>query len=508
MAEPEGNGTRLRFAGWTTAAWVLLTIPRLLTHELWRDEAWQWLVVLESHSLGELFDGVSRGGGSGYLYPLLCYLARQVSTAPLAMQIVQLAVAAAAVFVFARWAPFGRIETALFVFGYFPFFEYAVISRPYSLGVLFVWLACAATLSRRPAIALGAALGLLCQTTVYGIILGIAIAGGWLYHRWHSSPGGVKVRRFDGLAGSALAVTGAIAGLMQLDQAPGTRTAAWHTDWQPVIAKAVADLPWRALVPIPNPQLRFWNTNLLDPWPVAQMLAGAAALTLAVALLWRSRVALATFAIGAAGLLAFAYGFLTGSARHQGHLWILLFAALWLGGGTSALGGRSSWRRPTLLALLLVHCAVGLYASAMDVRYPFSNGLAAADLIRRQGLQDMPLLGHREPPAATVALHLGRPLYSPSRRVFTTHPDWGPKQRETSLEQLRCAARDLTRAQGSDIVLVMNHELPAWAEVTPLGSTSGAIAPGEDYTLYRLHLALLAATAATAQCPDEPRSPE
>jgi hypothetical protein len=139
----ESASERRRFAALVAAAFLLLTVPRLLLHELWRDEVWLWLVVTESRSLSELFSPLARSG-QGYLFPVLCCAARQVSTSPRAMQLVHLLLAAAAAFVFARWAPLPRRERALFVFGYFPFYEYAVISRHYAAGALLVWLACAA----------------------------------------------------------------------------------------------------------------------------------------------------------------------------------------------------------------------------------------------------------------------------------------------------------------------------------------------------------------------------
>lgn len=223
------------------------------------------------------------------------------------------------------------------------------------------------------------------------------------------------------------------------------------------------------------PREGFWNTNVLDAWPGLQAAAGLLALVLAAILLWRSKVALATFGVGAAGLLAFGYLKLFGQVRHHGHFWLLLVAALWLGGGAGFQNDRRSWRARTLLILLVLHCAAGVYASWMDLRHPFSNGAATADLIRREGLDRYPLLGHREPPAATVALFLGRPLYFPSRKVFVTHPDWGPQQRELSEQEVRCAARELARRAGGDIVLVMNWELPPWEEMDPAGARVGAI---------------------------------
>lgn len=494
----EPSDERLRFAWLVAAVFGLLTVPRLLLHELWRDEAWLWLVVTESRSLADLFAPLSRSG-QGYLFPLLCFLARQVSTSPLAMQALHLVLAVAAAFAFVRWAPFSRRERALFVLGYFPFYEYAVISRHYVAGALLAWLACAAARSRRPALALGAALGLLCQTTVYGYILALAIACGWGLDRWLRREEEGRLPLPEAAAGLGLALAGAIAGLVQLVPRAGTSFApGWRLGWDPAHAGKVLATPWQAFVPLPRPELQFWNTNLLDAWPGLKAMAGLLTLALAITLLWRRKVALATFCLGGAGLLAFGYMKIAGELRHQGHWWLLFVAALWLGGGP-AFQGRS-WRARVFLTLLIVQCGAGAFASWMDLRHPFSNGSATAELIRGEGLDRDPLLGHREPPAATVSLALGRPLYSPSRGVFVTYPDWGPEQRELADPEVRCAARELARREGRDVVLVINRELPPWEELELIGSRLGAIVRSEDYHLYRLRRDRLGRTAPAAQC--------
>jgi hypothetical protein len=464
---------------------------------LWRDEAWQWLVIEESHSFSDLFLGMSKGGGTGYLFPILVYLARQLWASLRVMQLVNLLMAGAATFVFARLAPFERRERALFVFGYFPFYEYAVISRSYATGALLIWLACAATQHRRPALFLGAALGLLCQTTLYGYIVAIAILCGWILDCWLRRSELAPLPLAEIAAGSLLAIAGAIAGLIQFIPAPGTVVPPWRFSWDPTHAGKVLMTPWRAFVPLPHPGLNFWNSNILDPWPRMQMIAGVVTLLVVIALLWRRKVALLTFGIGAAGLIAFSYFQFVGQLRHQSHLFILLIAALWLDG---ALLERGSARARLLLFLFFIHCVAGVYASWMDLVHPFSNGAAIAELIRSQRLEGDALLGHREPPAATVALYLDRPLYSPSRRIFTSHPDWSAQQRELRPSEVRCAARELSRREGRDVALIMNWQVPAWEEVEALGSRRGAIVESEDYWLYRLRHDRLAATAAVAGC--------
>jgi hypothetical protein len=369
--------------------------------------------------------------------------------------------------------------------------------------MLLVWLACAATRSRRPALALGAALGLLCQTTVYHYILAIALACGGLLDRWLRRRELPPLPWAEVAGGLALAVAGAVAGLVQLTPAPGTQMLPWRSFWHAGAALKVLGTPWRAFFPLPWPELHFWNTNVLDAWPGVQAVAGLLTLALAAALLWRSKVALATFGLGTAGLFAFGYAYFPGVLRHHGPLWLLFAAALWLGGGAGFQEDRRPWRVRALLGLLILHCGAGAFASWMDLRHPFSNGAAAAELIRGKGLDRHPLLGHREPPAATVALFLGRPLYSPSREIFVTHPDWGPKQRELSDPELRCAARELARREGRDIVLIINRELPPWEELEAAGSTSGAIERTEDYHLYWLRHGQLEGTAEAARCPIE-----
>lgn len=497
----ESSSQRLRLALGVSAIFCVLTVARLLTHELWRDEAWLWLVVTQSESLADLRVPLGRSG-QGYLFPLLCYVASQLWTSPRAMQFTHLLLATAGAFSFVRWAPLARLERALFVFGYFLFYEYAVISRHYAAGALLVWLACVAARSRRPVLAGGVALALLCQTTVYGFILAFALLCGWLLDRRLHRSSAQPLRRGETATGVAIAIAGSLAGLMQLIPEPGTSfMPGWRLDWNASVARDVLQIPWRALVPLPRPAIAFWNTNVLDPWPNLEAGAGFLTLIVAVLFLRRHTVALVTFCAGAGGVLAFSYAKYAGVMRHQGHLWLVFIAALWLGSRRaddhpSARG----WRRVALTLLLTLHVAAGGYASWVDLAHPFSNGVAAAQLLRRSGLDQYPLLGHREPPAATVSLALGQPLYSPSRRVFTTHPDWGPQQRELTPEELRCAARELSQLQNRDIVLVMNWELPPWEEVTRAGSTRGAIQPTEDYHLYQLHHGRLPSTVSSARC--------
>src|SRR6185295_7140901 len=113
------------------------------------------------------------------------------------------------------------------------------------------------------------------------------------FRRGAASANGIAAGARFLAAGAGLAVAGGVAGLVQLIPAPGTSFApGWFLQWSPERAAKVLAMPWRAFVPLPPPRVDFWNGNVLDPWPVAQLVAGLIVLALAAALLWRRWLAL------------------------------------------------------------------------------------------------------------------------------------------------------------------------------------------------------------------------
>jgi hypothetical protein len=271
-----------------------------------------------------------------------------------------------------------------------------------------------------------------------------------------------------------------------LPEADAPFAAGWHLGWHPARAIDALQVPWRALLPLPPLQLEAWNIDPLAQAPGWRAAAGFGLWLGALALVWPHRIARAIFVSGSAALIAFAYAKFFGSLRHHGHLWLLLLAALWIGGDAGGTARRRSWRERSFVALLIAHVAIGAFISALDLIHPFSNGARTAALLRAEGLDRLPLLGYREPPAAPVALALRQPLFAPSRAAYVTHTDWGPQQLDVGLDELRCQARRLAHREADDVVLVMNAPLPPWDEVRLLHGVTGAMVSSENYFLYRL----------------------
>lgn len=152
----------------------VLVLIGIFHHEMWYDELEAWMITRDSNSLHELFKN-REYVGHPILWYLCLYIISRFTSNPLAMQIFHLFIASGVVCVFLWFSPFNRIQKALFCFGYFPLFEYGIISRNYSLGILFIFVFCAYFSSKhRNYILLALVLALLSLTNIFGLIFSLA----------------------------------------------------------------------------------------------------------------------------------------------------------------------------------------------------------------------------------------------------------------------------------------------------------------------------------------------
>ena len=400
---------RNRFAAAVTLAFVVAGGLGMLRHEMWRDELQAWLLAAESGSLPELFHNL-RYEGHPALWHLVLFAVSRVTSAPWVMQVLHLAIAAAAVFFFARNAPFSRRARALFAFGYFPLFEYGVISRSYSLGLLLV-LAFASLAPRRidpkglsrGYLHLGIVLALLANANAYGWLLAAALAGGLVVEALTRAEARQAVAARAGEALLALgiwAVAAALGALQMVPPADGGFAArsSWSFAWDPQKVLLMLASVAQAYFPLPNVKGEaVWNSLLLWRLPVqVSALLGVAAVAGLAFHLRRSRLALAAYLGGTLILLAFAYGFYFGWLRHYGHHFVLAVGCLWL----ARQDEEGAPRRDLPLVLwLTVQMIAGLTLWGLDLMLPFSNAKAVARL-----LAEAPL------PAAVSPDYLGTPV--------------------------------------------------------------------------------------------------
>jgi hypothetical protein len=499
------------FLATAVLGFFFLGLILLLRHEMWQDEWQAWLLAQDSPSLPELFRHLRYEGHPG-LWHLGLFLVSRVTLNPLGMQLLHLLVATAAAYVFLKYSPFTPLQKLLFIFGYFPFYEYAVISRNYSLGVLGLFWYCALFCRPGPRnyLLLGVILFLLCQTSVYGLmiamVLGVILFGAAIQER--------VALTWGSITGFALTLLGIGLSILQIVPPPDSGFA---VGWQfgldlPHLLTTLATV-WKSYVPIPTLDYHFWGTNLISD-PRWQALLSLLLLAFGLLLFLRQPFPLTLYALGTAGLLTFTYVKYPGSLRHHGHLYLLFIASLWLSSvnlraGPAARASRlgsspgpsphqtilqaladfcQDHRNRVVTVLLAVHLLAGLWAASLDLLYPFSASKEAARFIKQHRLDRLLILGDADDAASSVAGYLGQPLYYPASRCWGSFIVWNQK-RKTDLEpeELLAQARALSGQRCQDVLLLLNHELPPGRfPVIPIHKFTDSLVPAENYYLYLL----------------------
>ena len=510
-ATAEGGGSvdpdRQRWLSLGVAlAFLALAAFAMSSHELWRDEAESWLIARDSSSLPELFRHVRYEGHPGLWFAVLFVLSR-VTTSLVAMQLLHLGIAAAVVWTFARYAPFSPLQRVLFAFGYFPLYEYAVVSRDYGLGVLFLFGACAVIGAKpRRFSVLVILLALAPQANIFAAILGFALGLVVLLDPW--LPDGpvfaenVSRRQYAwGLA--AVAASFGLATVQMMQPADSGVVMGWHTHLElPLLAKRFRSVA-AGLLPIAQIQGQWWSSPFvwdLDRvrFPVA---IGAYVLLawVVLGLLHRPR-ALIFLVVALGGLIAFFYLKLPGEMRHFGHFFIALVMALWLGkvetAGRGLVGdgwiGRAwaSTQGTIFTGLLGVQVVGGLLAVFLEDRYVFSNGKATAGYLVEHKLDQAPLVAEPDYIAEPVLAYLPpRQAYFPRGDRTGSFVIWD-LGRIASVSDSTCLerARRLAAERGAPAVLLLNHPLAVAAAeslgIRTLARFVGSTVEDEDFYLY------------------------
>ena len=124
-------------------AWACFTTMVLVIvyhHKPWADEAQAWLIARDNSLFEMLFQRLHYEGTPGLWHLLLWPLAR--SGAPYwTMSYLSALLASVSAGLVLLFAPFPVWLRVLFVFGYYPAYQYAVVARSYSLNLLLIILA-------------------------------------------------------------------------------------------------------------------------------------------------------------------------------------------------------------------------------------------------------------------------------------------------------------------------------------------------------------------------------
>lgn len=506
-----------RFAIMLTAVFLLVTVPVMLHHEMWRDEIQSWLLARDSVSLRSLFNSLHYEGHPSLWYLVLRPIARTVRD-PRWIQPIALLLSCCSVYVFARFAPFSRLIRVLFAFGYFVVYGWTIVARSYGLALTLAVVLCVLLTRPKPRYGVAAiVLALLANTSVYGSMMVVACVIGLVADAL-LAPGSaqrrLRIRRIT--LPAIVGIAAVLLAAMQLWPAkdnnfsgPGlagvTRTDEFSVAARPFVAVAPI---WRGYVPIPRMEQTsdiWWANFLVDRSRKGAVLAGMLSIVgvmLLAMLVRRSLFALSFYLSATLILLLFSIFMYGGSLYHHGYFFLAAIMALWFAAAQTTNGAAESqsfarsaavrWldRRTQLLIITLLALQVvgGGFRLIADYLMPFSEGEATADYIRSHGLERLPILASPGFNSTTISGYLGRPIFAVDRNISMTFAPLSVPADILDDTALLSRVDACCAREDSVMVLLVNHRLEANSSslaIQPLVALDDALVP-ENFFLYKL----------------------
>ena len=489
---------------------LCLGLAGILNHAMWRDELNPWLVARDSKSLAELFQNIKYEGHPGLWYICL-YLLNQFTHNPLALQITHLIIATGSIYIFLKYSSFTRLQKILFTFGYLPFYEYLIISRNYAIGILIIFAFCALYNTRQKSyLILSVLLFLLANSNAYCLFISIALGLGLIleYSLRKQLAIATLASRSDLVCSLTVFLLGIAISLTQLippsDSTLQGGLAGWtlHFDSRH-LAKAL---------------IRIWNSYIVILIPgdssVEVFLFAALALVFLIfasTLLIRKPIAFFIYIVGTLEIVLFTYVKFLGSARHYGHLYIVLITSLWIASyypksnlwlqpftnrvrvlqnfSTTWMKFVQKYQTTFLIIILSAQLAAGLVAFSRDLVVPYSASRAAARYIQSQHLERMFMVGSRDATISPLCGYLNRKIYYPERQGLGSFVLFNSQRKEVDATAVLEQVSQLLQQKPTTILLILNHELNtarADLKVSTLSKFTKSLIFNEKYYLYEV----------------------
>jgi hypothetical protein len=485
---------------------VAINVVRTLRHAMWRDELQIFMIAANSATPAQFFYNLKYEPHPALWYALV-WLVTRFSSDPLWMQLLHIGLAIGVWFLVYRCSPFNRLEKFLLLLTYFLFWEYFVISRSYVLLAL-IGFGFVALRERkpRPVLALWLMLGLLANVHAFGAIWSIVLAAMLVIETPQRTPAL--------MAGATTYL--ALLAFSIVTMAPVADFGPWASDVRFALARLNADLvvPFGAFVPLTWSEIseaivlvthpttgavpQFWNVNpavwfaALTHADIDHPLRLALVFAAPIAVCWlivRNPVRMMEFALVYVGIVLFEniWDF-KGTARHHGVVFLAFVATVW----TAPMREKPDKLASSLFtAVLAINAIVGMLTLVSELR-PFSEGKAAAEWIKQNGLAGAFLIGWGDAPVSSVAGYLGRPLYYLECQCFGTFIVWNGK-RQPALSAARLASA-VGLAGQQDAILIRNRPLlreeietdASGISATLLQAFVNAYRRDENFWIYRL----------------------
>ena len=488
----------------------------IFNHAMWRDELNGWLIAKYSQNWGEFWGNI-RYEGHPILWYLCLYGLNQLTANPLAMQLFHVGLATAAMALWLYFSPFPRQQRLLFLLGYLPIYEYLVISRNYAIGLLSLFTICVLFPTRQKSyFPLAIALAILANTNAYGLLITLALGLTLILEYLFRKP--LNLSLSSAPANRILSVIIVLAGIMlsvMMLMPPGDANLQgganqWFFQWDFHRFNQALSRIWNSYILILVPG----DSKPLDVLIFAVLSFGL--LGFCITLFWEFPLVL-SFYVGASGsILLFTYLKFLGSARHYGHLYLILITAFWLKSyyqpspllsqvwpwknfshvQKNALSQVQAWvkhhQKTFLTVLLICQMIAGLIGLIRDLTLPYSASRETANYLKVNHLDQEFLMGSEDFTMAPISGYLGQKIYYPESQTLGSFVLFNSQRKPVNdNEILQLAQKQLQQQNLSQLILILNHSLDPQAQhaslpIQAITTKTRSFIGNEQYYLYRV----------------------
>jgi hypothetical protein len=482
----------------------VLGLIGILNHSMWRDELNPWLIVRDSQSLGDLIANIHYEGHPVLWYFSLAFL-REIADTPVIMQLFHLSITSVAVAIFCLYSPFSYRQKIIFSFGYFPFYEYFLISRNYAFSLLFTFAFCAVFASRKTTyLYLVILLGLLANSSAYALFvsfsLSLTLLVEFCFDSEHRKQYFSQSRKYDLLLSIGIIVFAFILAISIITPpADSYLSGGLKNGW-------VMQLDFRNL--LRSIDRVFASYFLIVPHKKWLDLSICALITLFVFVLTLIKLCkkpfpLLFYIVGNGVILTFTYLKFPGSPRHYGHFYLILIAALWLASyyqDSTFLVNKFSlrpksieffqkWHYIALMLILYAQLLGGISSFSRDLIVPFSASRETARYIQQSRLENEFIVASRDANMAALAGYLNRKFYYPELKGMGSFTLF--RKGRTEVEQAEILQQISLRLKNQEnkkkILLILNKKLNLNRDdlkIIPLKNFQRSWVDTERYYLY------------------------
>ena len=467
---------------------AIITFIGILNHSMWRDELNGWLIARDSSSFFDFFESVKYEGHPLLWYFLLWFL-NKFTANPIIMQVVHWLISVATLSIFIIYAPFNTLQKVLFSFGYFPLYEYSLISRNYAFGILSIFLFCTCFQIRsrhRNYVTLAFILAFMANTNAYclliSIALGITLFCEYCFKKYLGYT--IEAKKAHIIISILILIIGVSISVFTLlppiDSTLQGGANQWFLNFDINRLLQTVNRIWRSYIMVIIPS----DSKILDLifFSFLSIILFSCILLSFI----QKPVALCFYLVGSLEIIIFTYIKFLGSQRHYGHLYIILISSLWIENSCDDVRLHKkylenifvrflnsfskiteflvSYRKYVIGIILWLQVIAGIVAFSRDLSIPYSSSRMTANFIQQNNLDDYLIFGSEDFTIAPISGYLNKKIYYPETKKMGSYVLFNNSRQPTNDLEIISQIEKRILNQNENILLILNHELLEYSD--------------------------------------------